>query len=424
EAPPPTNQPTIVTTIDRPSTTEIEITIIDTETTTEIEDGFSLFEMAKYHSIAVNSDNEVYGWGDNTYGQLGQALNSSEEIVNLTHYFELWPNEYFVDIALGDFHSSILTSYGRVYSWGSNTHGQMGDGTYLSFDMPIDNTKYYNIDEGERIIDIESGAGHMIALTSDGRVLSWGYNENGQVGAGPDETIYNYSNDITDLLNLGINEEVIKIDTGYENSAVLTSQGRLISWGYNIVGQLGNGTTDNVYFPTDHTEFIPLVDGENIIDIELGYYHTAVLTSNHRILVWGLNDHGQAGNRSEMNLLLPTDITENFNLDENDYIESLSFGGWSSSAISQFGQVFMWGANGQGRLALPEQKNFTIPTNILGQFDLYRGEVIVDVILGGWSSSAITSYGRLFTWGMNSTFQLGSQTNQEFNDEPIEISIE
>lgn len=405
-----------------PST--IEVTKQPIETTIEIEAGICLYEMAKYHSIAITPDNEVYGWGDNSYGQLGETFSQIEEIVNLTHYFELRPNEYFVDIALGDFHSSILTSSGRVFAWGYNTYGQLGDGTYLSFYIPIDTTQYYNINEGEKIIDIESGLGHMIALTSAGRVLSWGYNLNGQVGAGPNETTYNYVNDITDSLNLGVNEEVIEIDAGYQSSAVLTSQGRLISWGYNIAGQLGNGTTDTVFFPTDDTKFIPLVDGEKIIDIELGYYHTAVLTSDHRVIVWGLNESGQTGSRSKMNVFLPTDITEYFDLDENDVIESLSFGGFSSSAVSRFGHVFMWGDNGQGRLGLPGKKNYSIPTNILGQFDLYPGEVIFDVILGGCSSSVLTSYGRLFTWGMNSNYQLGYETNKEWNDDPIEVIIE
>jgi len=398
-------------------TTNIEMTI-------EIGTEFSLFEMAKYHSIAITPNNQVYGWGNNQFGQLGELSNSSSNIVNLTHYFELSTNEDIIDIALGDFHSSILTSEGHLFAWGSNAQGQIGDETTNSRYIPVEVSQHFNLNQDERLIDIESGAGNMMALTSEGRVFSWGYNDYGQVGLGPTNSAYTEAVDITDSLNLSLNEEVQKISIGYHHSAILTSNGRILLWGYNNVGQLGNGTIASVFMPTDHTQYLPLRDGEVITDIELGYYHSMVLTSDNRVFVWGLNENGQLGNQSRDSLLFPTDITEEFDLDEDDFITSLSLGGWMSSAISNDGQVFMWGSNGQGRLAMTAARDFLIPTKILDQFDLYENEVIEEVILGAWSSSALTSYGRLFTWGRNNTFQLGYNFNQESNPEPGQIIIE
>lgn len=410
--------------------TEVETEIETEEPTSQpdisivINTEFVLFEMAKNHSIAISSSNEVYGWGDNEWGQLGESTNSSSSgIINLTRYFELWPSEDFIDIALGDFHSSILTSAGRVFSWGDNSHGQIGDTTYSARYIPADVTQYFNLNEDERIIEIESGAGHMMALTTDNRVFAWGYNANGQLGTGSTMT-YNQAFDITRSLGLTINEEVIKISTGYEHSAVLTSKGRFISWGYNELGQLGIGTTDNLLLPEDHTQFFSLNDDEMLTDIELGYYHSAVLTSDNRVFVWGLNASGQVGNQSRENILLPTDITDNFNLVENDYIINLSFGGWTSSAISHSGQVFVWGTNGQGRLAISIPEDVLAPKNIMAQFDLYQNESISEIILGGWSSSVLTTYGRILTWGRNNTFQLGYHSSQTWNDVPREVIIE
>ncbi len=155
--------------------------------------------MAKYHSISVTPNNKVYGWGDNQYGQLGELSNSSSEIINLTPYFDLSHNEDIIDIALGDFHSSILTTDGQLYIWGKNGEGQIGDGTTTNRYIPVEMSSFFNLDDGERIIDIESGAGNMLALTTESRVFSWGYNEFGQVGIGQ-QTLLLYKQLI--LLNL------------------------------------------------------------------------------------------------------------------------------------------------------------------------------------------------------------------------------
>jgi alpha-tubulin suppressor-like RCC1 family protein len=115
--------------------------------------------------------------GKNDRGQLGNGTNINSNIpvpISLN-------NKCIVAIAAGEFHSLALNSSGNVYSWGGNNRGQLGNGTNTNSNVPI---KVQGLLTGKRIVAIAAGAFHSLALDSNMNVYSWGLNTDGQLGDG------------------------------------------------------------------------------------------------------------------------------------------------------------------------------------------------------------------------------------------------
>jgi alpha-tubulin suppressor-like RCC1 family protein len=136
-----------------------------------------------------------------------------------------------------------------------------------------------------------------------------------------------------------------------------------------------------------------------------------------------LNGSGQLGDNTVTRRLAPTEITSNFNLGSNDKIISLSLGNAHSSALSSNGRVFTWGWNGWGQLGDNTVNRRLAPTEITSKFNLGSNDKIISLSLGNSHSSALSSIGRVFTWGWNGWGQLGDNTTSD-KSLPTEIIIE
>ena len=108
-------------------------------------------------------------------------------------------------------------------------------------------------------------------------------------------------------------EYIIKINLGWQYSAALSSDGRVFTWGYFGYGQLGNGIeADYAYTPIDITGNFNLSEGETIIELFSRDHHSIAITSLGRVVAWGDNDFGQLGIQSITDSYYPVEITERF----------------------------------------------------------------------------------------------------------------
>jgi uncharacterized repeat protein (TIGR02543 family) len=121
----------------------------------------------------------------------------------------------------------------------------------------------------ETIISISVGGNFSMAITSSGRLFSWGENYYGQLGDGTTTDKYTPT-DITGRIKLSVGEKIISIKLGYSNSLAISSTGSVFTWGNNKYGQLGNGTTSNEVTPSEITSSFNLGSGDPIISISLG----------------------------------------------------------------------------------------------------------------------------------------------------------
>ncbi|XMB72031.1 leucine-rich repeat protein [Mycoplasmatota bacterium WC30] len=363
-----------------------------------------------YHSAGITSEGRVFTWGANNNGELGDGtIISSYTPIEITSQFDLNEGEYITSISLGFHHSSALTSEGRLFMWGKNYYGQLGDGTTTYRSIPTEITSQFNLNESETIINVSLSYNYSLAITSEGRVFTWGYNCFGVLGDG---TIIDRHTpvEITSQFNLSESETITYVSLGYGFASAITSAERIFTWGWNSEGQLGDGTTSTSYNPLEITSQFNLNEGETIISMSLADEHSSALTSEGRIFTWGDNGYGQLGDGTTINKLVPTEITSEFTLNESETIIDISLGDSHSSALTSEGRMYTWGNNNDGQLGDGTIIRSYSPIEITSQFDLIEGEAITDILLGAANSSAITSDGSVFLWGCNDTGQLGDAT--------------
>jgi alpha-tubulin suppressor-like RCC1 family protein len=137
-------------------------------------------------------------------------------------------NEFVIDVSCSAYHSLVLTNCGEVYAWGDNYFGQIGNGCYDSQLIPI-KVKGFN---NERVVMISCGWNHSMALTECGHVYSWGYNRNGQLGIG--NTVNSNKPKFVAVIDENkCNVFIEKISCGSYNSLLLSSNGYIYAFGSN-----------------------------------------------------------------------------------------------------------------------------------------------------------------------------------------------
>lgn len=185
------------------------------------------------HSLALRSDGTVLAWGFNSTGQLGDGSSTNR----LTPVVVAGLNNVTA-IAAGCGHSVALKSDGTVWAWGFNFEGQLGTTTAaIAQRTPV------LVGGLTGITAIASGNHHTLALGSDGRVWSWGKNDKGQLGDGSLANRFN-------VVAIGTLSDVTDISAGQNFSVVLARTGQVFAWGQNDFGQLGNGTAQSSAIPT------------------------------------------------------------------------------------------------------------------------------------------------------------------------------
>jgi alpha-tubulin suppressor-like RCC1 family protein len=226
------------------------------------------------HSLALRSDGTMVAWGRGTEGQLGNGgFTTQQDRVNI-------PNvNGIVAISAGNFHSLALKSDGTMLSWGNNGSGELGDGT-IGTSNPIPTA----VTSATNIVAIAAGGFHSLALKSDGTMLSWGNDGNGQLGDGTIGTNNPTPTAVTSATN------IVAIAAGNSHSLALKSDGTMLSWGYDSFGQLGGGTIGTINpIPTAVTS------ATNIVAIAAGNSHSLALKSDGTMLSWGYDGFGQLG---------------------------------------------------------------------------------------------------------------------------------
>ncbi len=180
-------------------------------------------------------------------------------------------------ISPGINHTLVLCTNNNVSSCGGNTNGQLGIGNINSSNVPV------VVSFLSDVISVKAGGTHSLALKSDGTIRAWGSNSYGELGT-------NGSNNInTNPLNVNGLSNVTSISAGYNASIALTSDGKVWTWGLNEDGGLGQGNNLDLAVPT-------LVESiENGQEVSMFSRHTLVLKNDSTVWSAGLNGYGQLG---------------------------------------------------------------------------------------------------------------------------------
>lgn len=200
-----------------------------------LDSGVQAVSAGSDHTCAVTAAGGVTCWGYNAWGQLGDGTTTNRatpvEVVGL--------DSGVVAVTAGGTHSCALTSGGALSCWGSNSAGRLGDGTFTDRPQPVD-----VIGLGSGVAQVSAGHAHVCALTTAGGVLCWGSNTVGQLGDGT-TTDRAIPGGVIDLAT-----GVAALDAGGGHTCALNADGRLTCWGANS-GQLGDGSDIARLAPVD-----------------------------------------------------------------------------------------------------------------------------------------------------------------------------
>jgi alpha-tubulin suppressor-like RCC1 family protein len=268
---------------------------------------------------------------------------------------------------------------GGVVSWGTNTFGQLGNGTFgggSATAQPVT-----GLSGG--VTAIGAGSIHGVALQNGG-LVSWGSNVYSQLGNGTSDSnvpvpVTGMSNGVT-ALSVG----------GFHNLAL--KGGALYAWGNGSDSALGTGSTANA------SVALPVVGMSNGVTVFSAGYTHSMAVQNGNLFTWGSNNRGQLGNGSNTASTVPvaTGLTG---------VTSVSAGGFHSLAVKN-GNVYAWGWNFFGQLGDGTTNSSPTP-ELIDPTDLHD---ITAVVAGYYSSYALSGDGSLWVWGYNADGQLGLGT--------------
>jgi alpha-tubulin suppressor-like RCC1 family protein len=242
------------------------------------------------HTCARTSAGGVKCWGGNAFGELGDGTTTERH----TPVAVSGLASGMAALAAGADHTCALTSAGAAKCWGTNGHGQLGDGTRTNRSAPVDVSGL-----ASGVAAIAAGADHSCVLTSGGGVKCWGANDYGQLGDG---TLTNhYAPAAVSGLASGV-QAIAAHDSAH--TCALLSGGGVKCWGRNVEGELGDGTTTIRDAPV-------AVSGlaSGVLAIAGGETHTCAMPSGGGVKCWGDNAYGQLGDGTTINRSRPVSVT-------------------------------------------------------------------------------------------------------------------
>jgi alpha-tubulin suppressor-like RCC1 family protein len=316
-------------------------------------------------TLALTRAGTVLGWGENRWGQLGNGSNSYQWAavpVNIPGRTRV------IAIDAAGEHALAVTADGRVYAWGRNIDGQLGDGTTIDRSTPVP----VATPSGIRIIQVAAGTDHSLAVTSSGQVLAWGHNNQGQLTGTP-------GSDKLRPTPVHLPSPIVKLAAGDSHSVALTKAGSILTWG-NPAGTQGAATGGDAALRR-----VAIPGGSPVAAIDAGAGHSTALTRSGQVYSWGDDSRAQLGDGSHTDRVTPTRVKG------LGPIVAISTAGDHTVALDNHGNLWTWGDNRYGQIGDGGTDEATTPLRVTA----LAGAHVVSVYTGEYHTVVIVSRGPL-----------------------------
>lgn len=275
----------------------------------------------------------LLSWGDNTYGQLGDA---TRKVRSAPVHVKLPKSTIATAVRAGCDHAIALTKTGTVLAWGRNEDHQLGNGGIKNSGRPTP----VPFPKRTKIKSISIGCDHSLAVSSTGKVYAWGDNSAGQLGDG---TTKPRKRPVA--VHLPAGATATGVSAGCSFSFAFTSMG-LFGWGNNSAGQLGLDPVSSLPTPTPVVFLFRGAGPGTITRLFAGCAFTVALFSKGGVLAWGDDNFGQLGDGGSGHSSKPVTVM----LPPGEKIHSISAGCEDGYAQTTSGNVYAWGAGISGEL--------------------------------------------------------------------------
>lgn len=368
----------------------------------------------KLDELVVSNDKEIarvltLGQGD--VGQLGLGEDVLER--KKPALVKSLEGLNIVQVECGGMHTVALTDDGKVYTWGCNDEGGLGR---VTSSTDGDEFTAGLVKEMERVnvVMVCAGDSHTMALSDNGIVYGWGtYRDgSGQVGLQADGSKHE------PIVILALqNDPVIKIASGNDHTAALTKSGNIYTWGCAEQGQLGRimgcfasrGGRRGLQYILNPKQVRDRRRGLKFKDVFCGSYSTFALAQDGAVFAWGLNNYGQLGTGDVETQYGPVKIESLTSLLSDECVRIAS-GQHHTIVLDAAGKVYAMGRAEYGRLGLGEDaKETSLPVLVTA----LESNPIQQIACGEAVSFAVSRNGDLYSWGFGSCLQLGTAEDED-----------
>jgi alpha-tubulin suppressor-like RCC1 family protein len=359
------------------------------------------------HSAALHSDGRIYTWGSNEYGQLGDGTLTGRD--RPTPVDRLPVGASVIAIALGRGHSAAALSDGSLYTWGSNEYGQLGHSEGVAHVALPTLVAFPSPHQDAGVVAIALGAFHSAALLGDGSLYTWGFNGDGRLGHGTDVLAVTNPT-LVSFPSPHEHSRVISVALGGSHSAALLDDGSLYTWGSNVSGQLGPVITeacgDGVGCAKAPARVGGFPDGLVVTAVAAGSGHSAAILSDGNLYTWGWNGSGELGRGSDSEtpgiVAFPDQLS-------STNVTVIALGASHSAAVLGDGSLYTWGASMSGQLGHTDPAEFEpVRTPVLVSLPSpHESSAVSSLALGFSHSAVLLDDGSLYAWGGNNSGQLG-----------------
>jgi alpha-tubulin suppressor-like RCC1 family protein len=327
-------------------------------------------------TCGLDGAQQISCWGTGSLGQIGDGTTVAKSSPTpIAGGFSDW-----IALEAGTTHACAIRAGGAVYCWGSNTRGQIGDGTTTNQSQPTP------VGAGPWL-SVSAGSEHTCAVGADHTLWCWGLDTSRQLGDGK-----------TTNSSVPVQEKTLGVDwasvsAGNAYTCGVKLDGSRWCWGSNTLGQGGDGTTTAILQPKAGD---PATDWARV---DAGDFAACGLRTGGALWCWGDGSAGQTG-QPGAEALLPAPAQVGTDTDWTAIASGLRFG----CGLRADGRITCWGAASQAATGLGYSSDRQDPTPVGAATDWERVDAQLD------DGCGIRANGDLYCWGRNAFSELGDGT--------------
>jgi alpha-tubulin suppressor-like RCC1 family protein len=351
------------------------------------------------------SGGKAYCWGDNTYGQLGNNSTTSTTSPVPVYTGGVLSGVTLTQIGSGQYYTCALSSAGNVYCWGYNGYGQLGNNTTTNSAVPVAVTTAGTPMSGATIRQLAVAQISVCALSAARAAYCWGGNGNGNLG-----NFSTTSSSVPVAVNMGgvpSGVTFVTMSGAGSDICALGTDANAYCWGFDSHGQLGGGVTGSNGLEPGAVTTSGVLSGIALASITVGYDHACAVSSTGGTYCWGLNSLGELGNNSTTDSSVPVAVYTGGPL---FFVRVTQVtGGYDHTCALGSGSVgFCWGDDGNGELGNNSATSSDVPVSVTTSGTPLSGVGIAQISGGQDFTCALSGAGTAYCWGNDGTGQLGN----------------